>query len=86
MNALSNDDARPFGKRSPLWRAASRAARIASLAAATMLGGCSMDLLQPHGAVGMQEKTLILVSLGLMLLVVVPVIVLTLWFAWRYRA
>ena len=34
----------------------------------------------------MQERTLILTALGLMLVVVVPVIVLTLYFAWRYRA
>jgi cytochrome o ubiquinol oxidase subunit 2 len=50
------------------------------------LGGCRLDLLEPAGAVGAQEKTLILAALGLMLLVVVPVIVLTLVFAWRYRA
>jgi len=52
-----------------------------------MLGGCShIQLLNPEGDIGAQEKTLILVSLGLMLLVVIPVIVLTLFFAWRYRA
>jgi cytochrome o ubiquinol oxidase subunit 2 len=45
-----------------------------------------MDLLDPRGAVGAEEKTLILVALGLMLLVVVPVIALTLWFGWHYRA
>lgn len=50
-----------------------------------MLGGCHMDLLAPKGAIGAQEKTLIIVALVLMLLVVVPVIALTLYFAWRYR-
>ena len=54
--------------------------------AATPLGGCTIDLLQPTGNIARQEKTLILVALGLMLLVVVPVIALTLWFGWRYRA
>ncbi|HEY4805439.1 MAG TPA: ubiquinol oxidase subunit II [Paraburkholderia sp.] len=45
-----------------------------------------MALLAPKGDIGVQEKNLILISLGLMLLVVIPVILLTLWFAWRYRA
>nr|WP_280923048.1 ubiquinol oxidase subunit II [Paraburkholderia sp. LEh10] len=52
----------------------------------SLLGGCSMVLFNPKGAIGEQEKNLILISLGLMLLVVIPVIALTLYFAWRYRA
>lgn len=51
------------------------------------LGGCSeMALLSPKGDIGAQEKNLILIALGMMLLVVIPVIVLTLVFSWRYRA
>ena len=34
----------------------------------------------------MGERNLILVVVGLMLLVVIPVFVMTFWFAWRYRA
>jgi cytochrome o ubiquinol oxidase subunit 2 len=50
------------------------------------LGGCSqIELLNPKGDIGAQERTLILLALGLMLLVVIPVIALTLVFAWRYR-
>jgi cytochrome o ubiquinol oxidase subunit II len=45
-----------------------------------------MTLFNPKGDIGMQEKNLILLALGLMLLVVIPVILLTLYFAWRYRA
>lgn len=45
-----------------------------------------MALLDPKGPIGADEKSLILLATGLMLLVVVPVIVLTLVFAWRYRA
>jgi cytochrome o ubiquinol oxidase subunit II len=64
--------------------------RLARLAvpflALAPLGGCTFDLLQPVGDVGRQERTLILAALGLMLLVVVPVIALTLWFGWKYRA
>jgi len=86
MNALSQDDAPHCGTRPFVARGARIAAGLAALVMSTALGGCSMDLLQPRGAVGAQEKTLILVALGLMLLVVLPVIALTLWFAWRYRA
>lgn len=51
-----------------------------------MLSGCSVQLLNPAGDIGEQEKNLILLATGLMLLVVIPVIALTLYFAWRYRA
>jgi cytochrome o ubiquinol oxidase subunit 2 len=50
------------------------------------LAGCQSTLLQPKGAIGVAEKNLILIATGLMLLVVIPVIFLTLFFAWRYRA
>ncbi|MEX3960314.1 ubiquinol oxidase subunit II [Trinickia symbiotica] len=48
--------------------------------------GCDAALLDPKGTVGAAEKALILTSTLTMLIVVVPVIVLTLLFAWRYRA
>jgi cytochrome o ubiquinol oxidase subunit 2 len=51
-----------------------------------MLNGCSMQLLDPKGSIGEQEKVLIVVASVLMLLVVIPVIALTIYFAWRYRA
>ena len=49
------------------------------------LSGCSSVLLDPKGDVGVQVTSLIVTAFGLMLIVVIPVIVLTLWFAWRYR-
>jgi cytochrome o ubiquinol oxidase subunit 2 len=63
-----------------------RAALAAAFGALPWLSGCTLELLDPRGAVGAQERTLILAASGLMLLVVVPVIALTLAFAWRYRA
>lgn len=65
---------------------ASFAVRTMGAAVIPLLSGCSSVLLSPKGDVGMQERSLILTALGLMLLVVVPVIILTLVFAWRYRA
>src|ERR1700688_1134475 len=53
---------------------------------ALLLSGCGqMDLLDPKGSIGLAEKNLILTSTYAMLIVVVPVIFLTLLFAWKYR-
>jgi len=57
------------------------------LSCATLaLAGCDTVLLNPSGDVAMQEGQLIINSTLLMLLIIVPVIALTLLFAWRYRA
>jgi cytochrome o ubiquinol oxidase subunit II len=52
----------------------------------SLLSGCNLIVLDPKGSVGMAEKALIATSTWAMLIVVVPVILLTLAFAWRYRA
>jgi cytochrome o ubiquinol oxidase subunit 2 len=44
------------------------------------------SVLDPKGPVGAQELHVLVTALGLMMIVAVPVIVLTLFFAWRYRA
>jgi cytochrome o ubiquinol oxidase subunit 2 len=57
------------------------------VAAAPLLGGCDqIALLDPKGPIGVDEKHLMVVATLLMLIVVVPVIVMTIGFAWRYRA
>ncbi|MGY2486025.1 ubiquinol oxidase subunit II [Cupriavidus sp. CP313] len=58
---------------------------LLSACLSALLSGCNLELLNPKGSIGEQEKSLILISLFVMLMVVIPVIVLTLWFAWRYR-
>lgn len=45
-----------------------------------------MLLLDPKGLIAADEKTIMLAAVYLMLIVVIPVIFLTLFFAWRYRA
>src|SRR5579875_483326 len=50
-----------------------------------LLSGCHWDVLDPQGSIGVQEKSLMVTCVLLMLLVVVPVIVLTLVFAWHFR-
>lgn len=56
------------------------------VAGAALLSGCQMVVMDPKGPIGMQEKDLIILAVLLMLIPVVPVIVMTFWFAWRYRA
>lgn len=55
------------------------------LALPLLLSGCSSALLDPKGQVGEEQRTLIITAFVLMLIVVVPVIVMTLLFAYRYR-
>ncbi|AAZ40883.1 cytochrome o ubiquinol oxidase, subunit II [Candidatus Blochmanniella pennsylvanica str. BPEN] len=53
----------------------------------TVLNGCSdLVLLHPRGQIGMEERSLILTAFGLMLSIVVPVIVMTIFFTIKYRA
>lgn len=53
---------------------------------AGLLGGCNMVVLDPSGDIAAQQRNLIYVATGLMLLVIIPVMVLTVLFAFRYRA
>jgi len=50
------------------------------------LSACSEGVLDPKGPVGTQEKQLLLEALIPMLMVITPIILLTLWFAWWFRA
>ncbi|GAB6843577.1 ubiquinol oxidase subunit II [Methylorubrum rhodinum] len=51
-----------------------------------LLAGCNLTVMFPAGDVAVQQRNLVLASTGLMLLIILPVIALTLLFAWRYRA
>jgi len=66
-----------------------RASRWMGIAALGVLGaglsGCNLVLLNPSGDVALQQGHLIVISTLLMLLIIVPVIALTFFFAWRYR-
>jgi cytochrome o ubiquinol oxidase subunit II len=55
------------------------------LATAALSSGCNTVLLHPAGAVAKQQGHLIVVATLLMLIVIVPVMALTVLFAWRYR-
>jgi hypothetical protein len=49
------------------------------------LAGCNLVVMAPSGDIAMQQRDLIIVSTVLMLLIIMPVMFLTLFFAWRYR-
>lgn len=63
------------------------AVRIAAaLALSVTLGGCGMVVLDPAGDVARQQGNLVMISTALMLVIIVPVMAATGWFAWKYRA
>ena len=70
---------KPKEPRRPAWPAA-------ALAAAMALAGCSKAVvLNPAGDVAAQQGQLVITATLLMLVIIVPVIALTLFFAWKYR-
>jgi cytochrome o ubiquinol oxidase subunit 2 len=48
--------------------------------------GCSQGVLAPVGPIADGERLILLDALGIMLLIAVPTILATLWFAWWFRA
>jgi cytochrome o ubiquinol oxidase subunit II len=59
---------------------------ISMTSAAMLLASCNEGVLDPHGPVGKAERVILYDSTAIMLAVVIPVIVLTLVFAWWFRA
>ena len=60
---------------------------ILSLGLVLLLSGCKTPIvLDPKGMIGEQEKELIIDAILLMLIVVIPVIIMTFVFAWKFRA
>ena len=61
---------------------------IASILAPVLAiaAGCQRAVFDPAGDIARQQRDIIYISTGLMLLIIVPVIVLIVLFAWRYRA
>jgi cytochrome o ubiquinol oxidase subunit 2 len=57
-----------------------------ALIGATGLGGCSQGVLDPQGPIAAAERLLLINSTAIMLVVVIPVILATLAFAWWYRS
>ncbi|MBR0931999.1 ubiquinol oxidase subunit II [Bradyrhizobium jicamae] len=58
---------------------------LALLPFAALLAGCDFVVLAPAGDVAAQQRDLVIISTALMLVIVLPVMALTVFFAWRYR-
>lgn len=63
-----------------------RVSRLGSLALIASLSACSPVVLDPAGDIAKQEAHLVVTATLLMLLIIVPVMLLTVFFAWKYRA
>lgn len=61
------------------------ATTVLSLAAGGCKSAAGMLILNAHGPVARTQHELLLIATAIMLVVVVPVIVMAIWFAWRYR-
>ncbi|MEM6481735.1 MAG: ubiquinol oxidase subunit II [Pseudomonadota bacterium] len=59
---------------------------LLGLVTLAVLSGCNLIVMSPAGDVAAQQADLIIYSTVLMLIVIVPVILLTLFFAFHYRA
>jgi cytochrome o ubiquinol oxidase subunit II len=72
------------GRRPGAWPMRPRAISMTGLA--VLLASCSEGVLNPQGPVGKAERVILYDATAIMLAVVIPVIVLTLVFAWWFRA
>lgn len=59
---------------------------LAAIALLGLLAGCNMVVMNPSGDIAVQQRDLVIISTGLMLLIIIPVVILVGLFAWRYRA
>jgi cytochrome o ubiquinol oxidase subunit 2 len=59
--------------------------RLTAIPLLLALAGCNTIVMNPKGDMAIQEARLITISTVLMLLIIIPVIILTALFAWKYR-
>jgi cytochrome o ubiquinol oxidase subunit 2 len=56
---------------------------------ALLVSGCGLaqaPILDPKGPIALAERDILFRALAIMMIVAIPVVVMTFWFAWRYRA
>ncbi|RMX07865.1 ubiquinol oxidase subunit II [Corticibacter populi] len=59
---------------------------LPALLAGVLLSGCNWTVINPSGYVAKQQSNLLIFSVVLMLLIIVPVMFFTCYYAWKYRA
>ncbi|MEM7317891.1 MAG: ubiquinol oxidase subunit II [Pseudomonadota bacterium] len=62
-----------------------RALSVTAMLSLLILTGCGLVVLDPSGDVASQQADLIIYSTVLMLIIILPVMALTVFFAWKYR-
>ena len=62
-----------------------RKKHLALIPVLATLVACGRAVLDPAGDIARQQRDIIAISTGLMLLIIVPVMILIVMFAWRYR-
>ncbi|MEG0976371.1 MAG: ubiquinol oxidase subunit II [Comamonas sp.] len=58
---------------------------VAALLAAGSLAGCNAVVFNPAGDVALQSGNLVIIATLLMLIIIIPVMILIVYFAWKYR-
>jgi cytochrome o ubiquinol oxidase subunit 2 len=71
----------PSPRAAPMWLRV-----MSTMSVAMLMASCNEGVLDPHGPVGKAERIILYDATAIMLAVVIPVIVLTLVFAWWFRA
>jgi cytochrome o ubiquinol oxidase subunit 2 len=64
---------------------ASRINRLFFLTSMLLLGGCNTIVMNPSGYIANQQSNLIVTAIALLSIIIVPVIICIIVFAWRYR-
>ena len=59
---------------------------LSTLPVLLLLGGCDMVVLNPSGYIAAQQRDILVDSTLIMLIIIIPVMGLTAFFAWRYNA
>lgn len=59
---------------------------LAVLSLPFVLSACDSPLLFPGGDIAARQRDMLLIATGLMLIIIIPVIFMSLYFPWRYRA
>ena len=63
-----------------------RRTSLAAFLALPLLAGCKSVVLAPSGDIAAQQRDLLVTATLLMLIIIIPVMALTAFFAWKYRA
>ncbi|MBN9464606.1 MAG: ubiquinol oxidase subunit II [Brevundimonas sp.] len=76
----------PLARRFPIGAALRRLRLLLLAPVVALLSACDLVVLKPAGDVAAQQGDLLMISTLLMLIIIVPVMGLIVFFAWKYRA